>query len=569
MESRSLGDMLRRSVRIYGDKPAVLMPVKGEFVPITYRGYAETVRRYAGVLRELGVKRGDRIAILSENAPEWAMADWAAQTLGAVFLGIYPTLPPDQVEYIVKDSGASLLIAGSVELAKKFQGLPNLKLVLLTGADDALSALALTGSPKLSEEDWNHEIDATGPEDLATIIYTSGTTGVPKGAMMPHRAFIHVAETVRNDARLGIGDKDLFYSFLPMSHVYERVAGQFMPLGVGATIAYAKSLASIGGDLVKLQPTIMLCVPRFLESFRDRVLDGVAKAAPLRQKLFRLALGQGVKKARGHFAPLAMITDKFVMSKIREKTGGRIYAFVSGGAALAPAVAEFYMALGLNVLQGYGLTETSGGSVINRPDDNKYWTVGESLGTEIKLAEDGEILLRGPGLMTGYYNQPEETAAAVDSEGWFKTGDIGEFEGKHLKITDRKKDLLVLGNGKNVAPQPIENKLKSSEFISEAVVLGDGMEYCIALIILRSDHVRQHLGLGEIERLSDNDQVKALIKGEVDKINKTLASFELVKKHAILEDPFTVESGELTPTLKVKRKVVKEKYADIIRSLGR
>ncbi len=561
--------MLRRSARIYGDKPAVLVPVKGEFAPISYSAYLETVRRYAGVFLELGVRRGDRVAILSENAPEWAMADWACQSLGVVFLGIYPTLPPDQVEYIVKDSGATLLVAGSAELAKKFQGLPDHKVVLLKGNEQALNEMALAGTPKISEADWNKEIDATGPEDVATIIYTSGTTGIPKGALMPHRAFIHVAETVRNDGRLGIGEKDTFYCFLPMSHVYERVAGQFMPLGVGATIAYAKSLAAIAGDLIKVKPTIMLCVPRFLESFRDKVLDSVAKASPLKQKLFNLALAQGVKKAQGHFAPFAMITDKLVMSKIRERTGGRMFAFVSGGAALAPAVAEFYMALGLNVLQGYGLTETSGGSVINRPDNNKYWTVGEPLGTEVKIAEDGEILLRGPGLMLGYYNLPEETAAAIDHEGWFRTGDIGEFEGKNLKITDRKKDLLVLGNGKNIAPQPIENKLKSSEFISEAVVLGDGMEYCIALIIPRADHVRQHLHLDESVRLCDSSEAKALIKSEVDKVNKTLASFELVKKHALIEDAFTVESGELTPTLKVKRKVVKEKYADIIRTLGR
>ncbi len=386
---------------------------------------------------------------------------------------------------------------------------------------------------------------------------------------MPHRAFVHLAETVRNDGRVKINNHDTFYSFLPMSHVYERAAGQFMPIGVGATIAYSKSLAAIASDLIKVKPTYMLCVPRFLESFRDKVLDSVRKSSSTKQKLFAFALDQGIKKAKGEFAPLSGLMDKLVMSKIRERTGGNITAFVSGGAALAPAVAEFYMALGTNILQGYGLTESTGGSFLNRPDNNKYWTVGEPLGCESKIAEDGEILLRGPGIMLGYHNQPEETALAIDAEGWFHTGDIGEFEGKNLKITDRKKDLLVLGNGKNVAPQPIENKLKASEFISEAVVLGDGMEYCIALIIPQFEHVRQHLRLDETTKLSENDLAKALIKSEIDKINKTMANFEFVKKHALLDTPFTVDSGELTPSLKVKRKVVKEKYAAVIATLGR
>ena len=569
MESRSLGDMLRRSVRIFGSKPAILVSVKGEFVPLSYNGFAETVRRYAGVFLELGVKRGDRVAMLSENCPEWAFADWAAQSVGIVFIGIYPTLPHDQIAHIVRDADATLLIAGSTELAKKLEGIDDRRILLLKGAETALDEIARAGSPKLSEGDWDREIDGTQPEDLATIIYTSGTTGIPKGAMMPHRAFVHLAETVRNDGRVKIDDKDTFYSFLPMSHVYERAAGQFMPIGVGATIAYSKSLAAIAGDLVKVKPTYMLCVPRFLESFRDKVLDSVRKSSPIKQNLFNLALEQGIKKAKGQFAPLAGLMDKLVMSKVRERTGGNITAFVSGGAALAPAVAEFYMALGTNILQGYGLTETTGGSFLNRPDNNKYWTVGEPLGCDSKIAEDGEILLRGPGVMLGYYNQPEETALAIDAEGWFHTGDIGEFEGKNLKITDRKKDLLVLGNGKNVAPQPIENKLKSSEFISEAVVLGDGMEHCIALIIPQFEHVRLHLRLEEGTKLSENDLAKALIKSEIDKINKTMANFEFVKKHALLDTPFSLESGELTPSLKVKRKVVKEKYASVIATLGK
>jgi long-chain acyl-CoA synthetase len=240
---------------------------------------------------------------------------------------------------------------------------------------------------------------------------------------------------------------------------------------------------------------------------------------------------------------------------------------VSGGAALPKHVAEFYLALGLTVLQGYGLTETTGGSVVNHPKRNKYWTVGEPIGVELKLAEDNEILFRGPSIMKGYYNQPEETEKAIDSDGWFHTGDIGEMEGTSLKITDRKKDILVLGNGKNVAPQPIENLIRESKFISEAVVLGDGMDYCIALILPNKELIRAELGLSEDTSFSDNATVKDFLKKEIDKTNKRVANFEMVKKWALIDEAFTIENGFLTPTLKVKRKVVKEKYADLIKSL--
>ena len=564
MESRSLGDMLRRSADRVPNKTAYLVPNKDVFDSISYRELTEIVRQYAGVLRQKGLTKGDRVAVISENCVEWAFADWAIQTLGLVLVPVYPTLPADQVQYIVNDCAAKLVIAGSIDQQKKVEDFPNL---LLRGSDVSLDAIARSKTYELSEAEWNLAIDAVQSEDLTTIIYTSGTTGQPKGAMMPHRAFMHVCESASR--HITFNEDDTFLCFLPMSHVYERVAGQALPVYLGATIAFAKNLASLAGDMIKVRPTIMLCVPRFLESFMDRVIDGIAKAPPMRQRLINLALAQGVKRARGHFAPLQPILDKVVMAKLRERTGGRMRFFVSGGAALAPTVAEFYMATGLNVLQGYGLTETSGGSVVNRPENNKYWTVGEPLDMEVKIADDGEILMKGPGLMLGYYNLPEETAKAIDAEGWFHTGDIGEFEGKNLKITDRKKDLLVLGNGKNIAPQPIENKLKASPYISEAVLIGDGMDYVAALVIPNFEAVRNALSLPEGTILSENPEAKALIKKQIDAINKTGANFEMIKKHAILDRAFSIESGELTPTLKVKRKVVREKYADIISTLQR
>ena len=563
IEAQSLAAMLRATAQKFPDRVAFHVPEKDGFAQITYTQLTETVRRYAAELADHGITRGDRVAVLSENCAEWAYSDWALQSLGAILVPIYPTLPADQVQYILNDCAAKLCIAGSAEQAGKTG---EFKTLVLKGVANSLDGEAKSREP-MPLETWNTSIDAIEREDTATIIYTSGTTGQPKGAMLAHRSIMHVCDSAAR--HIHFDQNDIFLCFLPMSHVFERVAGQALPISCGASIAFAKSLASLAGDLLKVKPTIMLCVPRFLESFRDRVLDGIAKAPPMRQKLFAAALSQGVKKAQGGFAPLQGILDKLVMSKVRERTGGNIRAFVSGGAALAPNVAEFYLAVGIPILQGYGLTETSAGSCINRLESNKYWTVGEPLDMEIKIAPDGEILMRGPGLMKGYYNLPEETANAIDADGFFHTGDIGEFEGKNLKITDRKKDLLVLGNGKNVAPQPIENKLKASKFIAEAVLIGDGMEYCAALIIPNGETVRKELGLADSVVLSTSPEVASLIKSEITAINKTLANFEIVKKHALLDHPFTIETGELTPTLKVKRKFVKEKYADAIATLQR
>jgi long-chain acyl-CoA synthetase len=563
MVATSLGDLLKRSVRTYGSKTAILAPGKDEFSAISYTQFYERVKEYAGALRSKGLKRGDRVAILSENCVEWSLADWACQCLGLVVVPIYPTLPSDQSAYIVSDSGATTALVSSDEQRRKIDCLPELEVFDLKGSEASIDSLA--AKCPMSDAEIDKEIAATSVQDLATIIYTSGTTGQPKGAMLAHRAIIHICELVPHEVPMS--DADVFLSFLPQSHVYERVAGQFLPISLGATLGFAKNLASLRGDMIKVKPTVLLCVPRFLESFRDTVFDAVSKAPPLRQKLFHLGLDQGIKRARGEFAPLAGVLDKLVMAKIRERAGGRIRFLVSGGAALPTHVAEFFMAVGMTVLQGYGLTETSGASVVNRPERNKYWTVGEALGVEIKIAEDGEILLRGPAVMDGYYNLPEETAKAIDGDGFFHTGDIGEFEGVQLKITDRKKDLLVLGNGKNVAPQPIENRLKSSTYIAEAVLLGDGMDSCVALIIPNGEAVRKTLNLPEGTVLSQSPEAKALIKKEIDRVNKTLASFELVKRFAILDNAFTVDSGELTPTFKVKRKVVLEKYKSVIDTL--
>jgi long-chain acyl-CoA synthetase len=566
MKPRSLGALLRASAGKFGDKPAMLAPDKDGFRPISYRELYDLAHRYAGVLRSFGLARGDRLVILSENAPEWAITDWACQTLGIVVVPIYPTLPADQAQYIVRDCEAKVVVAGDESQREKVAGLDEVRTILLKGAEDSLGARAARGEGEIPRDEWEREIDLAQPDDVCSFIYTSGTTGNPKGAMLEHGGFLWVCEAVLNN--LPIDEKDTFLTFLPMSHVFERVDGQVLPISLGSTIAYSKNLMTLANDMANAKPTVMLVVPRFLEATREKILGAMEKAPPIRQRLFRMALAQGAKRFRGEFAPLAPVLDRLVGTKIRDRVGGRLRFFVAGGAALAPHVAEFYGAFGLKILQGYGLTESTGGVVVNHPDRNKYWTVGEVLpGVECKLAEDGEILFRGPAVMRGYHNLPEETEAAIDADGWLHTGDIGEFEGKHLKITDRKKDLIVLGNGKNVAPQPIENRLKASPLIQEAVLFGDGMDHVVALIVPQHEAVRTQLGRPENAPLAEDKEARALIKKEMERTNAELAPFEKVKKFELLEAPFSIESGELTPTLKVKRKVVRERFADKIEAM--
>lgn len=550
----SLGAMVREQARTNPNGVALKVPTGKTFEDVNYAAYWSKVQGFASFLKSLGLVRGDRFVILSENCAEWLYAHYAGLSLGLITVPIYPTLPADQAQYIAKDSGAKAALCGSEEHAAKLSSLDGLQ----------VHQLRVERNGVLNEAEWDAEIDAIDTKDTALFIYTSGTTGHPKGAMLSHENFLAVVRVAT--PYLNITRESVFFSFLPLSHVFEQIASTLC-LYAGATIGLNKNLASMANDFKSIQPTVMVAVPRFLEAFMNKVQDGVKKAPPLRQKLFHLYISQGVKKARGGFAPLHGLLDGIVGKKIRDGLGGRLKTVISGGAALPQHVAEFYMALNIDILQGYGLTETTGGSCVNHASRNKYWTVGEPLGVDIKIAEDGEILMRGPTVMKGYYNLPEETAKALDADGWFHTGDIGEWEGKSLKITDRKKDLIVLGNGKNIAPQPIENKIRESEFIAEAVVLGDGMDHCIALILPSLERVRLKLGVPESTDVSGMPEFRALIKAEVDAVNKKLASFEMVKKWEIISEPFTIENGLLTPTLKVKRKQVTEKYASVIEGL--
>ncbi|MBL8059516.1 MAG: long-chain fatty acid--CoA ligase [Chthonomonas sp.] len=564
-EAKSLGHLFALSCAHWGEKTSHIVPGKGGHREVSFNELWETACRYATVLRELGLKKGDRMVIFGENSFEWALADWAAQTLGVCPVPIYPSLPPDQAQYIATDSGAKVALCGVEELRKRLDGLQGVPVLLLSEiAERAANAT-------FDKDQVEADIAQISMDDLATIIYTSGTTGNPKGVMLTHSNFVFCVQNVIKGFK--ITNEDTFFSFLPLSHVYERTDGHVLPTCVGATVGYMQSYATLANDFLRIRPTVMCAVPRFLEAFRGRILDGVTKTPPVRQKLFHWAIAQGTKRFKGEFAPFYGLTDKLVGEKVRARLGGRFRFFCSGGAALPSQVAEFFGAFNVLVLQGYGLTETSSGMCFNPIDDNRYKTVGMPLpGAEMKTAEDGEILIRGKWVMKGYYNLPEATAEAIDSDGWFHTGDIGEqLPSGHWVITDRKKDLLVLGNGKNVAPQPIENKLKESPYISEAVLLGDGMEYVCGLVIPDFQAIAGKLPNAPTDPALaiEDDAVKKLLKEEIHRINATLANFEKLKRYKLINAVLSVEGGELTPSLKVKRRVIKEKFAAEIAELSR
>jgi len=540
-------------------------------------------------LRALGLGRGDRVAILSENRPEWVYADFGALCLGAVDVPVYPTLTPPQVAYILRDSGARLAFVSSPALAAKVVAAraeaPALEHVVRFCPEPAPDTIALDelrarGRDALAREPGavRREADAVRAEDLATLIYTSGTTGDPKGVMLTHGNLTSNVLASHQALPL-LGPRDVALSFLPLCHSFERTGHNLM-LHAGAQIAYAESVDRVPANMLEVRPTAMCSVPRLYEKMFARVNDKVAKDPPLRQAIFRWASGTGARVFAHRVAGTSpspwlrlrfWVADRLVFSKIRERTGGRLRLFVSGGAPLAREIAEFFGAAGLLICEGYGLTETSPVIACNRPDRLKPGTVGLPLhGVEVRIAGDGEILTRGPHVMKGYLNKPEATAEVLDPDGWFHTGDVGHLDPDgFLVITDRKKDILVTSGGKNIAPQPIENALKTNRFFAEVVMVGDRRNYAVALVVPAFDALEEWArsrGLPTASRteLVARPEVVAHYMSLISGLLPDLAQYEKIKKVAVLPNEFSQETGELTPTLKVKRRVVAEKYKDAI-----
>ena len=564
----------------------------GRWTALDYRELAERVHAASIGLRELGVRDGDRVAILSENRPEWAITDYACLTARATDVPIYPTLPARQVEYILRDSGAVAVVVSTAAQLEKLQSirehLPALRHVIAFDADargpDVLpfDELLACGRAALTRHPgWRTHALAARPDDLATLIYTSGTTGDPKGVMLTHG---NIASNVTTSVGLfDFGEGDECLSFLPLSHIFERMFGHYSMFHAGVVINYAGSIDTVAADMRELRPTMMASVPRLYEKIFSRVLDAVRASPAPRRRIFAWARRVGEswveRTLAGEPVPAMLslqrrVADRLVFATLRARTGGRIRFFISGGAPLSPEIAKFFFAAGMPILEGYGLTETSPVMAVNIFGQTRLGTVGRPIpGVEIRIAPDGEIITRGPHVMKGYYNKPDATREAIDPDGWFHTGDIGLLDADgYLRITDRKKDLIVTAGGKNIAPQPIENLAKSSKFVSNAVMLGDRRPFPIMLVVpnaepLKAWAARHGLPANEMDRLCRLPEVHTKLEREVRKTLRDLAQFEMPKKFLLLPRDFSVEGGELTPTLKVRRRVVEERHKAAIEAL--
>ena len=542
-------------------------------------------------LRELGVAKGDRVALLSENRYEWPIVDLAVLGLGAVTVPIYPSLTASQVHYLLANSEAKVALVSTAEQLAKLReastGTPLGSIVHMDPAPAApgtqsLADLLARGQARREREPhaFTESAAAVSADDLATLIYTSGTTGEPKGAMLTHG---NIVSNVR--ACLQVVDlrpADTCLSFLPLCHIFERMAGLYAMLARGVTIAYAESMETVAPNAVEVRPTILCGVPRFYEKVYARVMDNARTQPPLRRAIFHWGLAKGVRRARAHFerrglsglaAIQAGIADRLVGAKIRARVGGRLRLCISGGAPLAPKILEFFFAIGIPIHEGYGLTETSPVICLNPPGKEKPGAVGPPVpGVEVRIGDDGEILTRGPHVMRGYFRNPEATALAI-RDGWFHTGDVGHFDAEgFLVITDRLKDLLVTAGGKKVAPQPVEARLKATPWVSEAVLLGDQRPYVVCLLVpnfgnLQAEAKAKGWSFGSLGELLAREEVRALYQSVIDRVNADLARFEQIKQFALLDRELTQDAGELTPTLKVKRRVVMERFAPLIDAL--
>jgi long-chain acyl-CoA synthetase len=590
MEPRTLCELFYGSVDSFNKETHLLYKKDGKWTPISSREFREAVEELSMGLRELGVHPGDRVAILAENRPEWAMADLACLTAAAIDAPIYATLTPPQVLYILKDCGAKVIFVSNETQARKIAevraGAPDLKHVvmmeepLLPGMLEMAAVRAKGRAALVSTPNAVRERAATvKPEDVATLIYTSGTTGDPKGVMLTHANLVsNVMASTKVFADLK--EDDISLSFLPLCHVFERMAGHYLLLQVGAVIAYAEGFDKVPQNLLEVRPSLVLSVPRLYEKVYARVHEKVAADSPMKQRIFRWAIGVGkdVFRHRVHRTTPGFLlrlkwalADRLVFSKIRERTGGRIKLFVSGAAPLSRDIAEFFGAVGLLILEGYGLTETSPVIAVNRPDALKPGTVGRPVDkVEVKIAPDGEILARGPNIMKGYYHKPEATAEAIEPDGWFHTGDIGALDAEgFLTITDRKKDLIVTSGGKKVAPQPIESLLKADPLIAECVMIGNRRNFPAALLVPNFENLERwarEKGIVYKDRkdLISNPEVVTLYHDTVAGLSRDLAQFEKIKKLTLLDTEFSIEAGQLTPTLKVKRRVVEEQFKGLI-----
>ncbi|MDD8031257.1 MAG: long-chain fatty acid--CoA ligase [Acidobacteriota bacterium] len=588
----TLAQLFLNTVKSYRKDDLMLYKKEGQYTPISTEEFEKKVISLALGLNQLGLKKGDKLAILSENSPDWVMTDFAAICQGALTVPIYTSLTAQQVEYILQDSDTSIVVVSCQDQREKIEAIrSSLKgvkhFITFEPASHPgfinLESLLETGRQRAAERPglFTELVAAIQPEDEASLIYTSGTTGEPKGVILTHRNFISNIKTCVS--LFDISYRDTVLSFLPLSHVLERMV-MFAYIYAGATVGFAESVETVAQNLLEVKPNIMVSVPRVFEKIYASVMDTILAGSALTRKIFFWAYKVGKSYAQKELNQQKIpsllklkrkIAHQLVFSKIIEKTGGQVRFFISGGAPLAKDIAEFFYALGLVIYEGYGLTETAPVLAVNRPGALRFGTVGKPIPeVEIRINSDGEILARGPNVMKGYYKKQAETHEAFEG-GWFHTGDIGYLDQDgFLVITDRKKDLIVTSGGKNVAPQPIENLLMSCPYIDTAVVIGDQRRFVTALVVPnfeKLEELARDRGLPFTDRktLVRNEEIVKFIQAEIDQATAGLASYERIKKVGLLDRELEIEKGEITPTLKVRRAEVENRYRELIDSLYR
>jgi len=582
---------------------------------ITWEALEDQVQSLAGYLHRQGIDKGDRVALLSENRPEWAVTDLATQLLGGVNVAIYTSLPPDKIAYILRDSGARVCIVSVPVQRKKVEKIlddcPELEEVIVMSElpDDPPDALtpwstALETGRTYSadhEDELSTAAEAVAPDDASALIYTSGTTGEPKGVILTHRNFCSNVKAALQ--RVPFGEDDEHLSFLPLAHAFERTAGYSAILAAGGTINYAESIEAVSQNLQEVRPTVMISVPRMFEKVYNRVTKQASEGGVVKQKLFEWAVETGEQFAAAEQTGTAgpwlkaqnALAHQLVFSKLHEKLGGRLKFAVSGGAPLPEEIGVFFQAAGITIIEGYGLTETAPVVSANPLDAPRYGTVGHVLpGVSVAIqeldgdatltgvvngneyptsttTEEGEILVKGPNVMEGYWERPEQTRSVFDADGWLHSGDVGRFEEGYLRITDRIKHMIVSQGGKNIYPGPIEETFKTQGWVDQMIVIGEDRPFLTALVVPDFDSIRLQARDQDVEEdaysddeLLELDVVRDLFQQVFSEYNRDAAAHEKIRNFRLLADPFTVEDGSLTPTLKLRRRIITERHDDLI-----
>ncbi len=584
--AKTLADLLARSAENYGDAAAVRYKDGGQWMTRSFNEVRDTVRSLSLGLIDLGVEKGDKVAILANTRPEWTYFDYAALSAGATVVPIYQTNSPEECEYVLENSDACAVVVEDDEQLEKIRAirdsLPKLKHVLrMTGSsDDAISMedLAAAGATR-SESEWEKRYSSVTGDDICTFIYTSGTTGPPKGCVISHSNYRAMLDMVNQTSV--IEDDDMTYLYLPLAHSFALLI-QFGSFDLGATIAYwQRDAQKIVSDLAEVRPTYFPSVPRIFEKIHTTIVSGAQKSGAVKKAIFDWAISVGAKMRaaeRSGSEPGFLLrkqyefADKQVLSKVRGIFGGRVRVAVSGAAPINPDILRFFDAAGVLVLEGWGMTETSTAATISSPEDFRIGTIGKPFpGCEVRVADDGELLVKGPNVFQGYYKNEEATRETI-VDGWLHTGDLGEVDPDgFIKITGRKKDIIITAGGKNITPANLEAEIKQEPLVSQCVVLGDRRPYLVALVTLDPEEAAKYAQENELPEdpvaLADNPDVKAKIMAHVDQINEKFARVEQVKKIEILPNDLSQEGGELTPTMKVKRNVVADKYSGDVDAL--